>query len=158
MLNDFIDFANTLRTEYLLKTETLFVRKIHTWSSDFASNLLNACCKIQKLQTESALPVVSYLEYSMFYINFMEKRYVAEICVYGEERYSDKKQRIIGSYDISDLFTYFDELWESLIAAKNRYAGLVSSRDIYAANTSLLLFKVRAATQGRPYDRPLHGL
>jgi uncharacterized protein YjbI with pentapeptide repeats len=49
--------------------------------------------------------------------------------VYGERSYLDKNQRIIGKYDISFLFKYFDILWKDLLNLKRRLIGQVSDRD-----------------------------
>jgi len=115
-----------------LKTEALFTDQKHTWFTDFAAHFQSVCAEIAKLQKELSLPVISRMEYTMLYTNFINQRYVAEVWVYSDRRYIDKRQRMIGEYDISFLLVYFDELWNKLLSARKRYVGKVASREITA--------------------------
>jgi uncharacterized protein YjbI with pentapeptide repeats len=130
MLEDFLTKADKLRNEYLLKTEALFVSNKQAWFAAFAEHFLNVCNEIQKLQAESALSAISYLEYTMLHANFINRQYIAEVCVYGDESYLDKRQCIVGSYDVSFLFVYFDKLWDELLSLRKRFVGQVSSLDV----------------------------
>jgi len=85
MTESFLDIADALVNEYLLKTESLFVSNRQTWVAHFAEHFLSTCESIQKMQAESDLMSVSYLEYTMLYTNFASRKYLAEIRVYGEE-------------------------------------------------------------------------
>ena len=130
MTDNFLDIADTLVNECLLKTELLFVNNRQTWIARFAAHFLLSCDTIQKLQVESDLPPVSYLEYTMLFTNFINRKYLSEIRVYGDESYLDKRQCIVGSYDISQLFEPFDKLWDELLKLRKRFVGQVSSRDV----------------------------
>jgi uncharacterized protein YjbI with pentapeptide repeats len=130
MNSDFINIADALKNEYLFKTEALLADNRQAWIDDFAYNFCKICGEIQKLQFDLALPAITYLEYTMLYTNFINRQYVAEVRVYGDEHYLDKKQHIVGSYDISFLFVYFDELWSKLILTKKRFVGQVSASEV----------------------------
>jgi len=138
MTENFLDIADTLVNEYLLRTESLFVNNRQTWVAHFAEQFLLTCDTIQKLQAEAGLPPVSYLEYTMLYSNFANRKYQAEIRVYGDKSYLDKKQCIIGSYDISHIFGQFDNLWDELLKTRKRYVDLVSSRDVTTCMMKIL--------------------
>jgi len=132
MTTNFATHAKDLRTGYLLKTETLFVYNKTAWIENFTKHLKEICVNIRKSQDEGTLPVIAYLEYTMLYTNFINRRYVAEIFAYNDKSYIDKNQRLIGEYDISFLFVYFDELWNKLLSERKRYVGKVAARDITA--------------------------
>jgi len=132
MHDDFIRFANTMRNEYLLKTEALFVSQKQKWGNAFRDNFCATCAEIAKLQDELALPAISNMEYTMLYTNFVNRRYFSEIWVYGDMRCLGKNQRMVGEYDISFLFNYFDELWDKLLSTRKRYVGKVSAREVTA--------------------------
>ena len=82
------------------------------------------------MQDDSVLSTVSYLEYTLLYTNFIRRRYVAEIFVYGVESYLDKRQQVVGHYDLTFLFVYFNNLWNDLLEMRKRYVGKVTARDI----------------------------
>ena len=130
MEEDFTTRANVKRNEYLLKTEELFVTNKAAWFSAFASHFRQICAQIRKMQEESALSAISYLEYNMLYNNFINRRYVTQVCAYGEKSYLDKSQRILGEYDVSFLFVYFDKLWDDLINLKRRLVGQAAAVEI----------------------------
>lgn len=132
MHEDFIRLAYNFRNKRLLQAEALFVLHKNTWLAAFADHFKTACAKIVELQKESSLPAISHLEYTMLYTNFINRRYVSEAWVYGDKRYLDKNQRMVGEYDISFLFAEFDALWNELLTARKKYAGKVSSREITA--------------------------
>ena len=132
MDGDFITRAQIKRNEYLFKTEELFVINRNRWFADFQSHFQNACVKIRKMLDASALSTISYLEYLMLYTNFINRRYVADVFVFGDKSYLDKSQCCIGEYDISFFFVYFDKLWDDLILLKKRYLGKVSAHDVTA--------------------------
>lgn len=102
----------------------------HSWFSAFEKHFQAMCADIVKMQDKSILSAISHLEYTMVYSNFAYRRYVAEVWVYGDYWYLDKGQRMIGEYDLSFLFVYFDELWDKLLAQRRRYIGKVSSQEI----------------------------
>jgi uncharacterized protein YjbI with pentapeptide repeats len=66
----------------------------------------------------------------MLYANFINRHYIAEVFAYGKKSYIDRDQRHIGSYDVSFLFVFFDQLWDSLISMRKLYVGLVSAQEI----------------------------
>ena len=138
MTDSFLDIADALVNEYLLKTESLFVNNYRTWVAHFAEHFLMTCEMVKQLQAKSELPSVSYLEYTMLYTNFINRKYIAEIRVYGDKSYLDKRQRIVGSYDISHLFISFDKLWDELLKTRKRFIGLVSSRDLTTCMMKIL--------------------
>lgn len=130
MHQDFIRYANTKRNEYLLKTEKLFITNKNCWLNAFIEHFQLICSEINRLQNEYLLAGISYLEYNVLNTNFINRQYVSEIWVYGERQYLDKEQRLIGKYDISFLFVYFNELWDKLLSESKRYVGKVSTREI----------------------------
>ncbi|MCL2153367.1 MAG: hypothetical protein FWH57_10505, partial [Oscillospiraceae bacterium] len=74
--------------------------------------------QVVKIQATLDIPAISYLEYTMLYTNFINRRYITEVWVYGDKGYLDKNQYMLGEYDISFLFIYFDELWDKLLTAR----------------------------------------
>jgi len=132
MDEDFINRANIKRNENLLKTEKLFTANSNDWLTAFAKHFQSVCAGIVKMQNDSSLPAISYMEYTMLYTNFIKRRYLAEIWIYDDKSYLDKNQCFIGSYDISFLFIYFDELWDKLISMRKRYVGKVTAREVKA--------------------------
>ena len=132
MHDSFLADANTKLNEYLLKTEELFVNKKNEWFNSFANYLSEICKKISALQKETGFPAISYLEYTMLYTNFINRHYVADIMAYGQGSYKDKMQKLVGSYDVSFVFVYYDELWNSLEKMKKRYIGRASAQDVVA--------------------------
>ena len=130
MDNDFNRQANIRKNEYLLKTEMLFKANKNRWFDDFTRHFLDTCTQIRVLQGTATLNAMSYFSYIMLYNNFINRRYVAEIFVFNEKNYLSKSQQMIGEYDISFLFVYFDEMWDDLIGLRKRYVGKVSARDV----------------------------
>jgi len=98
----------------------------------FNKHFCDICSNIQNWQTKGTLSAISYLEYTMLHTNFTNRRYVAEVFVYDNESYADKTQRLVGEYEVSFLFIYFDELWDWLLTERKRYAGKVKVQDIKA--------------------------
>ena len=130
MQEDFLEKANSKRNEYLLETEALFTANIFKWCSDFADHFRSVCAQIRKMQDESSLSAISYLEYTMLYTNFIKRRYVAQVRVYGDKSYLDENQRAVCDYDVSFLFACFDRLWDELLVERKRYIGKVSALDV----------------------------
>ena len=126
----FLSNAKIRRNEYLLKTEDLFTTNKSSYFPAFQTHFNQTCAHIQKMQSTSTLAPISYLDYTMLYTNFINRRYTADIFAYGEKGYLDKNQRFIGEYDISFLFVYFDQLWNDLINQKRRYVGKVKSKEV----------------------------
>ena len=100
------------------------------WFDSFAKNFRTICTEILKLQNEAIISSVSYLEYTMLRVDFIQRRYKATVFVYNHDSYLDKKQRIVGEYDISFLFVHFDSLWEVLLSLRRRYIGQIKAREI----------------------------
>ena len=130
MNSDFMNLSRNLRNESLLKTESLFVAQKTEWLALFAENFLSVCTEIVRQQRESSLPPISRMEYIMLNTNFINRRYIAEVWVFGKDRYIDKKQRMVGEYDVSFLFVYFDEMWGKLLSSRKRYLGNVKAREV----------------------------
>ena len=130
MNEDFVNRAKIKRNEYLLKTEELFVINRGIWCADFEIHFQDICALIRKLQDNSTLPAISYLEYLMLNTNFVNRRYVADILLFSNKSYLDRNQSYISEYDISYLFIYFDMLWNDLILLKKRYLGKVTMNDV----------------------------
>jgi len=130
MHQDFLERAKIMLNEYLLKTEELFVANKNDWFTDFFGHFQSVCAEIVKLQNESTLPAISYLEYTMLRANFINRQYLSEVFLYCDRQYLDKKQCLVGEYDISFLFVYFDELWNKLLSERKRYVGKVKAREI----------------------------
>ena len=162
MHEDFINRANILHNEYLLKIEDLFVANKNRWFAAFTEHFQSVCAEIVKLQNESSIPAISYLDYTMLYVNFIKRRYVAEVWVYGDKSYLDKNQRMVGEYDISFLFVYFNELWDKLLAERKRYVGKVTAREIksfmiealpdfYSYLTNIARFAIKDCVDKSPF-------
>ena len=131
MDNDFIELFETMCNESLLKTEVLFATQKQTWMLSFAEHFQLMCADVVKLQNDSSFPEVARMEYTMLHTNFINRRYVAEVWIYDDDvPYITKNQRMIGEYDISFLFIYFDELWKKLLLTRKRYAGKVRAVEI----------------------------
>ena len=130
MHKDYVAWANTKRNEYLLKTEELFKSNKNRWITDFSRHLRDICVRIRKSQDELTLSAISNMEYTMLYTNFINRRYVVDIFVYGDKCCLDKNQRMIGEYDVSFLFVYFDELWNKLISERKYYVGKVKALEV----------------------------
>ena len=132
MLTEFTNRADSMRGGYLLKTEELLTANKDAWTAAFAEHFISACTRIVKMQAEQSLSALSYLEYTMLYTNFIDRRYISEVWVYGQESYLDRNQRAVCEYDVSFLFVYFDELWGELTALQRQYSGRISAQDITA--------------------------
>ena len=127
---DFIELSAALRNEYLLKTEHYFATKQQQWFDAFTEHIQSICAEIVKQQNDLSIPSISRIEYTMLYTNFINRRYIAEVWVYDDNLYLDKNQRMIGTYDISFLFVYFDELWDKLLSTRKRFVGKVTSHEV----------------------------
>jgi len=130
MSEDFEKHFTTLCNEYLLKTEVHFVAQKHNFFSAFAQHFHSICAETLKLQEDSVIPALSRMEYTMLYTNYINRRYLASVFIYGYKGYCDKKQRLVGELDISPLFVYFDKLWDKMLTERKRYAGKVSAKDV----------------------------
>jgi hypothetical protein len=128
--NKFNELARKLLNEYLFKTESLFLEKKGEWFGIFAEHFRSVCAGLTRMQSDGSLGALSYVEYTMLYTNFINRRYAAEVCVYNEKSYLDKNRRIVGELDISFLFVHFDALWEELLSARKRFVALVTVREI----------------------------
>lgn len=130
MHEDFINIANTIKNESLLKTEALFVANRKTCLAVFAEHFKTICAEIQNMQEKSKMSAISYLEYTMLYTNFANRQYLAEIFAYDDEHYLDVGLRTVGTYDITFLFVYFEELWEKLLIVRKRFPGQITSQEV----------------------------
>ena len=128
--SNFTELATSLCNEALLKTETDFALHRQIWLEAFEKHFCEVCANVVQMQSESTISAISYLEYTILNTNFLNRQYVAEIYVYGDDGYLDKNQRMIGEYDVSFLFVHFDELWNNLLGKRKLYIGKVSSQDI----------------------------
>ena len=130
MYDDFIIRANEKRNEYLLKTEELFLINKNRWFANFVEHFRDLCTQIRKLQDDMALSAITFLEYTILYSNFIDRRYIADIFVYGDKSYLDKSQHCIGEYDVSFLFINYGELWDDLSKLRKRYVGKVTAHEV----------------------------
>ena len=130
MHDDFIKLYTSLRNEYLLKTEALFTAQKQFWLADFTGHFQTICNEIVKRQNELCLSSISHIDFTMLYSNFLNRRYVVEVWVYGDRAYLDKDQQVINEYDLSFLFVYFSELWNKLLSSRKRYVGKVTANEI----------------------------
>jgi uncharacterized protein YjbI with pentapeptide repeats len=127
---DFLANAEIMLNESLIKTEVDFTKHMQGLSDAFSNHFQAMCADIVKAQGKSTLSAISHLEYTMLYANFIDRHYIAEVWVYGDEWYVDEGQRMIGKYDVSFLFAHFEELWDKLLIQRKRYVGNVSSKDV----------------------------
>ena len=126
MKNDIEDFygrAESLRNECLLKTEELYVANRELWFSDFAGHFKATCEKIKQMQDESALPAISYLEYTVLYTRIINRDYSAQVRVYNEESYLDENQQAVCDHDVSSLFVHYGELWDGLMKLERYFVN-----------------------------------
>jgi len=130
MPEDFKKRFDELCNEYLLKTEKLFVEQKPDFFSAFAQHFHYMCAETIKLQENSAIPALSRLEYTMLYTNFINRRYLASVFIYGDMAYCDNNQRLVGEFDISALFVFFDELWDKTLSECRRFVGKISTKDV----------------------------
>ena len=130
MYKDFKIHSEELRNEYLLKTEALFAAQHQKFAADFAENLKAVCEEIVKQQRESTLSSISHIEYTILYTNIVDRIYTIEVRVYGEDWYMDENQQMIGELDISPLFIYYNELWDTLLAQIRRYTRKVNILEV----------------------------
>ncbi|MCL1809045.1 MAG: pentapeptide repeat-containing protein [Clostridiales bacterium] len=133
-----------------------------SWFSTFEKHFQAVCTDIVKAQDESVISAISHLEYAMKYTNFLNRRYVAEVWVYGDGWYLNNGQRMIGEYDVSLLFVNFDELWDKLLAERKRYIGKVSAQEVtslmidalpkfYSYLASIVRFAIIDCVDKKPY-------
>ena len=128
----FTERARTLLNEKLFKTEELFPGEFPRLSKKFKESFAQMCGEILRLQKDGDFGDVAYIEYTMLRTNLINKDYVSEVCIYGENWYLCKNQRAVGRFDISVLFKHFDELWQELIAIRKNYVGKVSAQEVTA--------------------------
>ena len=138
MHTHFIEYATALSNEYLLKTEYLFSAHKDQWIEAFAKHFQSVCKEIVRLQAETSLSAISYIEYTMLYMNFTNRRYVSEVCIYEDKSFCDRNHRIISEYDISYMFVYFDELWNKLLSQRKRYVSMVSAQEVKSVMIDIL--------------------
>ena len=122
--------ADTKRNEYLFQTEFAFNTKKSAWVKAFTDHFRVLCSRIHEMQVYSALSSISQLDYTMLYTSFINRQYISDIFAYNEKSYLDKNQCHLGSYNISIIFPYFDQLWNDLLNLRKRYIGQVSAREI----------------------------
>ena len=162
MKTGFDNLFEGLRNENLYRTYALFTEKKTEWFKAFTEHFKALCTDIVNMQNSSAIQSVSYLDYTMLYTNFINQRYTAEIWLYGDDWYCDKKQQIVGEYDLSFLFIYFDELWKKLLFLRKRFVGSVSAMEIkslvlqslpdfYSFFISIVRFAIRDSLDKKPF-------
>ena len=132
MHTDFIELSAVLCNENLLKTDFLFSAHQRLWCNAFGEHFQSICTEIANQQKYANLPALSRIEYNMLYTNFINRSYIAEVWVYGDKLYTDKYQQMIGEYDLSFLFIFFDELWNKLLSTRKRYVGMVRAHEVTA--------------------------
>ena len=130
MHDSFVSFAMISKNESLLKTEALFVCERNRGIASFTEHFYEVCVNIIKKQGQSLIHALSSLEYTMLFTNIMERRYIAEVWAYGDYGYLDKHQCLVGEFDVTFLFVFFDELWNKLLSARKMYVGKVSAKEI----------------------------
>ena len=83
--------SNKLPHESFLKTEQLIFNIRQIQSVAFARHLHIILEKITKLQDSSHISAIYSIEYTMLYSNFINRQYTAEVWVYGDKWYADRK-------------------------------------------------------------------
>ena len=130
MYKKFKDYASIKLNEQLLKTEAAHAEYMRPSSAAFGRILEGICAEIRRRQDGGALPALSYLEFTMLRANFMDRRYVVEAFAYGEKHYLDKGKRIVGAFDISPLFAFFDEMRDELHDCLRRFGPQLPLSDV----------------------------
>lgn len=155
-------YANQLKTQKLFETEELYQNHIDEYTPIFQSHFKQICASIIKLQNNHELDEISYLEYTLLFTNLIRKEYTAEVRVYDDNWYFDPRQRAVGSFDISFLFTKYRELWAKLMSSRKRYAGAVTAQDtisfllscaaqFYEYIVSAFRFSILACVETEPF-------
>ena len=133
MHKDFQLKANELLLKNINKTREHIISGRKQLVSALMNHLNEVCSIIACLQNESSIPPISSIEYTMFRTNFINRRYVAEVWVYGDGWYIDPNPRMIAELDLSDQFIYYDKLWDELIKErKQRYRSEVRPIELLA--------------------------
>lgn len=130
MKEEFSSIAKSLENDYLFSTEALYQKNKSIYISRFQEHFSDTCARIVTLQQQGKLGEIAYLEYTMLYSNFINHNYIAEVRVYDDTWYFDKMQQVIGTFDVSFLFVYLEQLWNELLSVRKRYAGSVTSQEV----------------------------
>ena len=163
MPEDFKTQFDILCNESLLKTEALFGAQKTDFFSAFAKHFHSMCAETLNLQKDSAISPISRMEYTMLYSNFINRRYLASVFLYGDKTYCDDGQRLVGELDISQLFLFFDELWDKAFTERRKHVNKVSARDVntcmfealpsfFSYLVNVARFVVRDFLEKEPFD------
>ena len=130
MDKDFLEQAKEMLNAELFKLDEFFFENFPGFSAKFKENFQQVCESITKLQNDNKLDEIAYLDYTMLRANIINKDYVAEVFVYGENWFLCENQCAVGRFDISFIFKYFDELWKKLLFKGSRYIGTVKANEV----------------------------
>lgn len=156
MEEGFLKYANKQKNSKLLELECLFQIEYIKYISMFRNNFSSICETIIMLQKTGNISDISYIEYTMLYTNFINKRYMVDVRVYNEDWYLDKKQISVGHFDVSFIFNKYEELWEQLLTDRKMYNVnkmeivsyiLTSLPDFYSYVTSMCRFGIIKCTE-----------
>ena len=132
MVERFEKYAVQLREQKLFEMEKIYQEQFTSFIPLFQKHFNATCENIIKLQQAKELEEISYLEYTLLYSNLLTKKETAEVRVYNNRWYLDSRQRIVGHFDFSALFTKYHELSEELMAYRKQFAGEVSAQEVKA--------------------------
>ncbi|RKI40057.1 pentapeptide repeat-containing protein [bacterium D16-51] len=130
MVEQFEKYAIRLREQKLFEMEKIYQEQFPDFIPLFQRHFNEICENIIKLQQANELNEISYLEYTLLYSNLLIKKETAEVRVYNEKWYFDSRQRSVGHFDFSALFTKYHELSEELMAYRKQSAGKVSAQEV----------------------------
>ena len=132
MTKEFKQYADELKNEKLFESEEIYQTYLDDYIPIFQKHFRQICETIRNLQEKQELDEISYLEYTLLFTNLIRKKEIAEVRVYDDNWYFDAKQRVVGCFDFSFLFTKYKELWTELMSARKRYAKAVTAQETTA--------------------------
>ena len=131
MTEEFMQYAQKLKTQKLFETEDFFQASAREHIPQFQNNFRILCEQIGRMQKDGSLGVLSYLEFTLLHTNVILGKDTAEVRVYDDNWYFDSRQRIAGQFDYSFLSVCYRELCSQLLSARKRFAG-IHAHDIRA--------------------------
>ncbi|MCI9080103.1 MAG: pentapeptide repeat-containing protein [Lachnospiraceae bacterium] len=126
----FEEYAIQLKNQKLFEMEKIYQEHFSEFVPFFQKHFQEICKNILTLQKNGTLEEISYLEYTLLYTNMLEKKETAEVRVYDDNWYFGHKQKIVGLFDFSALFTKYHELESELMAYRKRFADETSSQEV----------------------------
>ncbi|MDE6887910.1 MAG: pentapeptide repeat-containing protein [Eubacterium sp.] len=132
MTEEFKQYADQLKNQKLFELEELYQNCLEIYAPVFQTHFRQLCETLVKLQQDGSLGAISYLEYTLLFTNLVHENATAEVRVYNDDWYFDAGQQAVGSFDLSFLFTKYQELWKDLMSCRKRFGGAVTAHETIA--------------------------